>query len=40
MKNFTVKTFNIPELKGVSKKSVDEHLKLYAGYVKNANLIL
>lgn len=31
--------FNIPELKGISKKSVDEHLKLYAGYVKHANLI-
>lgn len=31
--------FNLPELKGISKKSVDEHLKLYAGYVKNANLI-
>jgi superoxide dismutase, Fe-Mn family len=31
--------FNIPELKGISKKSVDEHLKLYAGYVKFANLI-
>lgn len=31
--------FTIPELKGISKKSVDEHLKLYAGYVKHANLI-
>jgi Fe-Mn family superoxide dismutase len=31
--------FNVPELKGISKKSVDEHLKLYAGYVKFANLI-
>lgn len=33
------KKFNIPELKGISKKSVEEHLKLYAGYVKHANLI-
>ena len=31
--------FNIPELKGISKKSVDEHLKLYAGYVKFSNLV-
>jgi len=31
--------FSIPELKGISKKTIDEHLKLYAGYVKNANLI-
>ncbi len=31
--------FNLPELKGLSKKSVDEHLKLYAGYVKFSNLI-
>lgn len=36
---FTAKTFNIPEITGVSKKTIDEHLKLYAGYVKHANLI-
>ena len=40
MKAFTAKTFNIPPLKGISSKNVEEHLKLYAGYVKNANLIL
>jgi len=34
------KTFNIPALKGISTKTVEEHLKLYAGYVKSANLIL
>ena len=33
------KKFNIPELKGISKKTIDEHLKLYAGYVKHTNLI-
>ncbi len=33
------KTFNIPELEGISKKSVEEHLGLYAGYVKNFNAI-
>ncbi len=37
---FTEKKFNIPELKGISKKNIEEHLKLYAGYVKNANLIM
>ena len=32
--------FNIGELKGISAKNIDEHLKLYAGYVKHSNLIL
>src|SRR3989344_3435612 len=32
--------FAIPELKGISRKNIDEHLKLYAGYVKHTNLIL
>jgi Fe-Mn family superoxide dismutase len=40
MKKFVERKFNIPELKGISKKTTEEHLKLYAGYVKNANLIL
>jgi len=39
MKQFTAKTFKIPTLKGISAKSIEEHLKLYAGYVKNANLV-
>jgi len=39
MKKFEERKFNIPELKGISKKSIEEHLKLYAGYVKHANLI-
>ena len=34
------KKFNLPELKSISKKNIEEHLKLYAGYVKNTNLIL
>jgi len=34
---YEAKTFNIPELDGISKKSVEEHLGLYAGYVKNFN---
>jgi superoxide dismutase, Fe-Mn family len=32
--------FTIPELKGISAKTIEEHLKLYAGYVKHTNLIL
>lgn len=33
------KTFAIPALEGISKKSIEEHLGLYAGYVKNFNAI-
>ncbi len=40
MMQFTEKKFNIGELKGISAKTIEEHLKLYSGYVKNANLIL
>ncbi len=40
MKTFEEKKFNIPELKRLSAKSIEEHLKLYAGYVKHSNLIL
>ncbi|TAK57336.1 superoxide dismutase, partial [Patescibacteria group bacterium] len=40
MKQFTETKFTIPALKGISTKTVEEHLKLYAGYVKNSNLIL
>lgn len=36
---FETKKFDIPEIEGISKKSIEEHLKLYAGYVKHANLI-
>lgn len=32
---YTPKTFNIPELEGISRKSIDEHIGLYQGYVKN-----
>ena len=40
MKQFEAKQFNIGELKGISAKTIEEHLKLYAGYVKHSNLIL
>lgn len=39
MKKFEERIFNIPSLKGISAKSIEEHLKLYAGYVKHLNLI-
>ncbi|MFZ2521955.1 MAG: Fe-Mn family superoxide dismutase [Minisyncoccia bacterium] len=37
MKQFEEKKFDIGELKGISKKTIEEHLKLYTGYVKNLN---
>jgi len=37
---YNTKKFSIPELKGISKRSVEEHIKLYEGYVKNTNIIL
>lgn len=40
MKEFEEKKFEIPKLKGISEKNIEEHLKLYAGYVKHSNLIL
>ncbi|MFZ2150059.1 MAG: Fe-Mn family superoxide dismutase [Minisyncoccia bacterium] len=40
MKKFEEIKFNIGPLKGISAKNIEEHLKLYAGYVKNTNSIL
>jgi Fe-Mn family superoxide dismutase len=40
MQTFTPKTFNIGELKGISAKNIEEHLKLYTGYVKNTNIVI
>jgi Fe-Mn family superoxide dismutase len=40
MKKFEEMKFDIGALKGISAKNVEEHLKLYAGYVKNTNLII
>jgi len=40
MKLFEEKKFNIPKLEGISEKAIEEHLKLYAGYVKNTNTII
>lgn len=36
---YTAKIFTLPALAGISEKSVEEHLGLYAGYVKNFNAI-
>lgn len=40
MQKYEARSFNIPELKGISKKSIEEHIKLYQGYVAHTNLIL
>lgn len=40
MPNFETKKFDIPALKGISAKNIEEHIKLYEGYVKHANLII
>ncbi|MBY0110900.1 Fe-Mn family superoxide dismutase [Patescibacteria group bacterium] len=37
---YTARTFDLPELTGLSKKQIDVHLALYAGYVTHVNLIL
>ena len=37
---FTEQKFQIGPLTGISSKTIEEHLKLYAGYVKNANSII
>lgn len=40
LKTFEEKKFAMPKLKGLSEKTIEEHLKLYNGYVKNTNTIL
>ncbi len=37
---FTERKFNILKLVDISENSVNEHLKLYSGYVKHSNLII
>ncbi len=36
---YTEKTFDLPNLEGISEEQVKAHLGLYAGYVKHVNLI-
>lgn len=38
-KHYTAKSFNLPELKGLSQKQIEVHLGLYAGYVKHVNVL-
>jgi Fe-Mn family superoxide dismutase len=35
--DYQARTFSIPELEGISAKSIEEHVGLYQGYVKNFN---
>ncbi len=37
--NYEAKKFNLPKLDGISEKSIEEHIGLYEGYVKNFNAI-
>ncbi len=37
---YQAKTFDLPELKGLSAKQIEVHLALYQGYVKHVNLIM
>lgn len=39
METFKPKEFQLGELKGISPKTIEEHLKLYKGYVNNTNVI-
>ncbi len=36
---YSERKFSLGELQGISSKTIEEHLKLYAGYVKHLNLI-
>ena len=37
---YAARTFDLPELKGLSPKQIEVHLALYQGYVKHGNLIM
>jgi Fe-Mn family superoxide dismutase len=39
MNTYTETKFTFPEMKGISQKQLDAHLGLYAGYVKNLNVL-
>ncbi len=39
MHTYTPKTFNLPELPGLSEKQIKVHLGLYEGYVKHVNVL-
>ena len=35
MNSYSVKTFSLPPIDGISQKTMETHLGLYAGYIKN-----
>lgn len=37
---YSAKKFSLPEVTGISSKTIETHIKLYEGYVKHANTIL
>lgn len=39
MHTYTPRTFNLPELQGLSEKQIKAHLGLYEGYVKHINVL-
>lgn len=39
MQKYEEKKFNLPKMESISEKQIEEHLKLYSGYVKHTNLI-
>lgn len=40
MKHYEPRIFDLPEIHGISKRTIETHLKLYEGYVKHAQLLL
>lgn len=40
MQHYSEKSFDFHELSGISQQTMDTHLGLYAGYVKNTNKVL
>jgi len=39
MHSYEAKKFDLPTINGISDKQIEEHLKLYSGYVKHTNRI-
>ncbi len=37
MTTYQARTFNLPQVAGISQKQLDEHIKLYEGYVTHVN---
>ena len=39
MQKYEAKTFDLPPIDGISDKQIEEHIKLYEGYVKHVNTV-